>query len=120
MRQSSNAYLFPGAFAPILSLDEVVAAVDEETGAGSYDLTDPEAGPQAQVEFEEAKAAVNSFLAKLSTRDQIIMQRLFWDERSQTQIAAELNISKMAISKAVARIYRRGRVTLAQYEGLAS
>jgi RNA polymerase sigma factor (sigma-70 family) len=112
MRSIADSYLFPGAFAPILSLDQLCAGFDEETGTASFDLTDPEPLADERLIREQAMQAVNAFVASLPPRDQEIVQRVFWDEESQTDIAARFGISKMAISKAMARIYERGRAAL--------
>jgi RNA polymerase sigma factor (sigma-70 family) len=119
MRHCQDSYLFPGAFAPILSLDEVAASLDEETGAGPYDLTDPAPLAVEQLERDEARRAVCSFLASLTPRDQEIIRRVFWDEESQTAVAGRLKVSKMAISKAMARIFKHARVALTAHEHLA-
>lgn len=119
MRRCQDVYLFPGAFAPILSLDELHEAVESGSDDTSLDLTDREPLAEEQVERKEVLRAVNSFVASLSARDQEIVRRVFWGEASQTAVAARFNVSKMAISKAIARICLRGRDTLAAYEYLA-
>ena len=48
-----------------------------------------------------------------------IVRRLFWENETQTDIAADFGVSKMAISKTMARIARQGRVALADHEHLA-
>jgi RNA polymerase sigma factor (sigma-70 family) len=117
MRQSStNSYLFPGAFAPVLSLEELSSRLDPESGHATFDIPDTGPQPEAQLEHGEAHAAVLRFVDCLPPRDREIVRRLFWDDETQTEIAADFGVSKMAISKAMARIARQGRIALADHE----
>jgi len=118
VRDCPKTYLFPGVFAPILSLDELLTTSDGDAGGIKFDLIDP--GPLAdeQIEHTETTAAVNDFVASLAPRDQEIVRRVFWGGESQAEVAARFSVSKMAISKTIARIYRKGRTALAKYENL--
>ncbi|MBK7663310.1 MAG: sigma-70 family RNA polymerase sigma factor [Sterolibacteriaceae bacterium] len=118
MRQSIGSYLFAGAFAPVVSLDELIAQ-HAANGGPSFDIPDESPGADAQLEQAQAIAAVEHFVSALSPRDQEIVKRLFWQDETQTQIAASFGVSKMAISKAVARIYKQGRAALALHQHLA-
>lgn len=119
MRQDTATYLFPGAFAPVLSLDALTAQPDAD-GFNRFDIADEDAlTPDEQIAQAEGFAAVEAFVGTLPERDQLIVKRLFWLGYTQTQIAADLGVSKMAISKAVARICRLGRLLLAPHEHLA-
>lgn len=115
MRLKNESYLFPGAFAPVLSLDELAADLEDDAGQIAYILTDPDPLADERLELEQDLKAVNAFVASLSPRDQEIVRRIFWDDESQTEVAARIGISKMAVSKAVARIYERGRGALAAH-----
>lgn len=111
MRQdvtSIESYVFPGVFAPVLSLESM-----PEAGA---EIVDPEPLPDEHLERQEVRLAVSSFVKSLPPRDQEIVRQLFWDGRSQAEVAANLNVSKMAVSKAMTRIVKRGRTALAAYE----
>lgn len=119
MRHCSESYLFPGAFAPVLSLDSLRASVESDAEGTSFELNDAEPLADERVERGEARRAVASFVASLSARDREIVRRIFWDEESQTEVATSFKVSKMAISKAVARICSRGRDALAEYKYLA-
>jgi len=120
MRKTSAAYTFPGVFAPVLSIDALTAQPGAD-GFDSFDIADEDAlTPDEQIAQAEGLAAVEAFVNELPERDQlIIVKRLFWLGHTQTQIAADLGVSKMAISKAVARICRLGRSLLAPHEHLA-
>lgn len=117
MRQRIATYLFWGAFAPVLSLDELAARGDPD--ADPIDI--PDDSPRADEQLAQAQglAAVNGFVDSLPPRDQEIVKRLFWQDQTQTEIAATFGVSKMAISKAMARIGKRGRRALAGHEHLA-
>jgi RNA polymerase sigma-B factor len=119
MRRCYDSYLFPGAFAPTLSLDALGAGLDDGAGLVAFDLTDPEPLADAVVEREEALQAIKYFVASLPARDRAIAVGVFWHQQTQTEIAARFGVSKMAISKAMARICKRGREALAMHENLA-
>lgn len=119
MRHHSATYSFAGAFAPVLSLDALTAQPDAD-GFNRFDIADEDAlTPDEQLAQAEGFAALDAFVNALPERDQLIVKRLFWLGQTQTQIAADLGVSKMAISKAVARICRLGRSLLAPHEHLA-
>jgi RNA polymerase sigma factor (sigma-70 family) len=119
MRQDTKTYLFPGVFLPVLSLDELSAQPDAD-GFNSFDIADEDTlSPDEQIAQAEGFTAVDAFVNTLTERDQLIVRRLFWLGDTQTQIASDLGVSKMAISKVVARIRSHGRSVLAPYEYLA-
>jgi RNA polymerase sigma factor (sigma-70 family) len=116
-RTPTSIPLFVGAFAPVLSLDALTAQRDAE-GRPSFDIRDDAPQPDAQLEEAQGRAAVNDFVDSLPPRDQEIVKRLFWQDETQTQIAVSFRVSKMAISKAMARIAKRGRALLADHRDL--
>jgi DNA-directed RNA polymerase specialized sigma subunit len=50
----------------------------------------------------------------LSDRERYIVGQIYWHGATQTDVAQRLGLSKMAVSKAVARIHDRGRLALAE------
>lgn len=119
MRRDTATYLFPGAFAPVLSLDALTTQPDAD-GINRFDIADEDAlAPDEQIAQAEGFAAVAAFVNALPERDQLIVKRLFWLGHTQAQVAADFGVSKMAICKAVARICRLGRALLAPHEHLA-
>lgn len=116
MRQGIESYVFPGVFAPVLSLEEL-SRFDLESGT-TFDIPDPALLADAQLERAQAKEAVSRFVRSLRARDREMVRRIFWEDETQTDIAASFGVSKMAISKAMARIARQGRIALAQHEHL--
>lgn len=119
MRQSVDSYLFAGAFAPVLSLEELSSRLDPETGHATFDFPDSAPQPDARRELGQAHEAVLRFVDCLPARDREIVRRLFWEDQTQTEIAEDFGVSRMAISKAMARIARQGRLALADHEHLA-
>lgn len=119
MRQQVDSYLFPGVFAPVLSLEALAARLDPETGVAIFDIPDPANSAHVQLERAQAFEAVSVFVHRLPPRDRDMVRRFFWGDETQTQIAARLGVSKMAISKAMARIAEQAREALAAHKHLA-
>lgn len=119
MRQSVDSYLFAGAFAPVLSLEELSSRLDPETGHATFDILDSGPPPDTWLEHSQAHEAVLRFVDCLPARDREIVRRLFWEDETRTEIAADFGVSKMAISKVMMRIARQGRLALADHEHLA-
>jgi RNA polymerase sigma factor (sigma-70 family) len=117
-RTSTPIPLFPGVFAPVLSLDALIAGRDAD-GGPSFDIRCDAPSIEEQFEQREAVAAVGDFVESLPQREKDIVRRLFWQDETQTDIANSLGVSKMAISKAIARITKRARVALADHQHLA-
>lgn len=116
-RKPTSFPLFAGVFAPVLSLDALTAH-HEAYGGPRFDVPDEGPHPDAQLEEFQGCAAVKDFIDSLPPRDQEIVKRLFWQDETQTQIAGRFGLSKMAISKAMARIAKQGRATLADHRHL--
>jgi RNA polymerase sigma factor (sigma-70 family) len=119
MRPAVSAYLFSGVFAPVLSLEELASRLDPETGGATFDIPDDSLLADAMLEREQAFDAVARFVDGLPARDREIVRRIFWEDETQTDIAASFGVSKMAISKAMSRISRQGRLALAPHQNLA-
>lgn len=97
--------------------EEIVAALEAGRGyrADSLDAVPVESPRLARStgvsdlgEAFEDRAELESHLANLPDRERIILQRRFFDEKSQEEIAEELNISQMHVS----RLLRHGIETL--------
>lgn len=115
MRQHFD--LLPGLFAPVLSLDTLRAGL--EGGPERFEVIDSGPSPDVQLEYSQAVRAVDAFVESLPTRDREIVRSVFWDCQSQSQVAARLKVSKMAITKALHRIHARARVALVAHQHLA-
>jgi RNA polymerase sigma-B factor len=94
-----------GAFQPP-SLDQPVAGVDGAT-IGST-LT---AGDDGQ-EAAEARATLAPVVRTLSPRDRRIIYLRYFEDRSQTDIGAELGVTQMQVSRLLDRILRSLRTQL--------
>jgi RNA polymerase sigma factor (sigma-70 family) len=119
MRHYTDAFVYSRALDPVVSLDKLIDERLDETGTSSFDYPDPSPGPEELLERTQASAAVSAFVASLTPRDQEIVQRVFWRGETQTAVANRFRVSKMAISKAMAKISARGRQALAPYRYLA-
>lgn len=115
MRHHPDCYVYASAFAPTLSLDALLAA--PEHGGEPFEYVDSRPGPEDILAFSEGMNALSRFLESLPTREQQILRR-FLDGESQADIARTLNVTKMAISKTLAKIYQRGRQQLMPYRYL--
>jgi DNA-directed RNA polymerase specialized sigma subunit len=106
-------------YGAIVSLDSFglgFSATDSDDGSDeTLDIADPSPGPLGACEAEEVHVAVSVFVRSLAPRDREIVRRLFWLGETQTEVAQYLGVSKMAISKAMAKIAGRGRRRLAPF-----
>lgn len=98
----------------VFSLDALVSRLDEHGATPSF-LIDGGPGPEQAVEAAEEQRAVRHFVETLSSRDKDILNRVFWQDQTQTAVAADYRVSKMAISKLIARIVKSGQTALAAY-----
>lgn len=81
-------------------------AMQEESG---YDIIDEAETPEEQV-FErerqaEIKAQVHKAIQQLNPRQQAMVQMVFFEDKSQDEVAEHFGISKQAVSNAMQRIY---------------
>ncbi len=65
----------------------------------------------------EEAVLVRAFISELSTRQQYLLQRLFVDDAPRVEVARELGISRTAVTRAMNRIYVRGRQELKDLGG---
>jgi RNA polymerase sigma factor (sigma-70 family) len=119
MRHGVNSSVLTWALAPVLSLEELAAGLDPDSNWPAFEIPDPSCGPEAQLERTRAFQAVGDFVRALSPRDQEIVRHMFWHDETQTVVAQRFGVSKMAISKAMARILKQGRAALTSHRHLA-
>ncbi len=96
----------------IVSLDVPCRHADGQEVARVNLISDGSPSMVTQLASLETKAIVRQFVETLPGRDREIVRRVFWDGETQTAVAADLGVSKMAVSKAIARITKRGRDVL--------
>lgn len=113
MRRSISTPVSPGNLVPVVSLDEMLDRVDPDGGRVSFDLIDPSPQPDECAERREIVAALVALWHTLSERDREVFRRVLLEDETQTAVAADMQVSKMAISKAVARIQKKARAALA-------
>jgi RNA polymerase sigma-B factor len=102
-----------GCFQPI-SLDQPVRELRPTLGEAIVaDLAD--CGPNS-IQAVEARLALAPALATLSERDRRIVYLRFVEEKSQTEIGAELGITQMQVSRLLQRILRDLRRQLGPVE----
>lgn len=103
----------------IVSLDAPFRHTDGEEVSRVKSL--PDRGPSvlAKLAHHEMQSMVRKFIEGLPKRDQEIIRGVYWAGETQTAIANRLGVSKMAISKAVARITKQARRVLPEYEQLS-
>jgi RNA polymerase sigma-B factor len=87
-----------GAFAP-MSLDAPLG----ESGSSSS-LGDLLTSPRSDYDHVENALVLSRALASLSSRELLILQRRFWDNRTQLEIGEEVGLSQMQVSRILARI----------------
>lgn len=88
-----------------MALDHLAVADHLHRSEGGYE----------RVERQEALLATARFTAQLPPEDRHILQRLYEDGASQTEVARELGITKMSMSRRVSRLHALGRQVLARY-----
>jgi RNA polymerase sigma-B factor len=103
-----------GAFTPA-SLDLVVgdgeATLGDLLGSGSSDSS----GSSESLSVE-ARVMLGPAVRRLGERDRLILQRRFFDGRPQREIADELGVTQMQVSRLLTRIFRELREALGPLE----
>ncbi len=74
---------------------------------------DPATPSDTLLELDEAARDVRAFVSNLPPRLRLLAQRVFWEDALQADVARELGVSRMMISKLMTEIRRRGRQELA-------
>ncbi len=81
----------------------------EEMQRKGFDIVDDSANPEEQMIENERKAELRKrmqlVLQQLNLRQQEMVQMVFYDGRSQDEVAKHFGISKQAVSNAMKRIY---------------
>jgi len=67
------------------------------------------------IEAIERDKAVHDFVASLPENDQYLVHQIFWEARSRADLARERGISRMAVTKRLQRIFKRGQRALALF-----
>lgn len=113
MRHVSTSPVVHGFWAPVESLEALLERLEADGALALPQLIDLGLRPDEYLEFSQMVNAVMAFNETLSARNREIFRRVILDEESQTVVAADLHVSKMAVSKAVARLRTRATIALA-------
>ena len=101
-----------------LTLADVVEALDSaqairpDSWDEIVDLTEPVGSP-AELELIENRETIRVMLNTLSPRARTVLVLHFWHEMSQAQIAVELGITQVSVSRILAKSLRRLRAAAA-------
>ncbi len=112
MRLADN-YAYANPFLEPISLDALAVRDADDAEALVHTIADPAPDGEELVERAEARSAIHRFLGTLRPRDREVVQRIFWNDESQADVARVLRVSGAAISKRMSRIAERGRDALA-------
>jgi RNA polymerase sigma factor (sigma-70 family) len=118
MWQSTDFLDAQGYPVRIVSLDVPFRHADGREDTRASVVCDRSPSVVAHLASAETTAMVLHFVDTLPKREREISRRVFWDGATQTAVAADLGISKMAVSKTISRIAKRGRDALPRYEHL--
>jgi RNA polymerase sigma factor (sigma-70 family) len=102
----------------IVSLDVRSCNADGRDRGRANLVGDGSPSVMADLASAETRAMVRKFVESLPRREREIARRVFWGGETQTAVAADLGVSKMAVSKAISRIAKRGRKALPRYDHL--
>jgi DNA-directed RNA polymerase specialized sigma subunit len=117
MRHSTVSQSFAWALPQAVSLEDISAPNGRDGDTHPlYGIADSAPTAAEQIDRARAIADVTKFINTLSTRDQEMVRRLFWFDENQSEVASQFGLSRMAISKAMAKIAKRGRIALAAHE----
>ena len=97
-----------------VTFDEVERALASDNARTPCSLVDGEAGGGAGDfrEASDARIAVNVALRRLSARERRVLERRFFDDLSQEDIASEIGISQVHVSRTIRSALERLRVEL--------
>jgi DNA-directed RNA polymerase specialized sigma24 family protein len=87
----------------------------DSVAADAAAITDPTYTPEQWCEVTQTQTAIQTWMQTLSDRDRRLLERLFWSDETQADIARSLQVSRAAISKHMSRITHAARVRLAPY-----
>ena len=88
------------------------AAVDERREEPFWELVEDPAAADAMTRLERQAALVPALRA-LTPREREVVQLLYWDERTQKEVAAALGITQQAVAGAKRRALAKMRQVLA-------
>jgi len=92
------------------------ADYEDGVGDGGHEvLRVDDGGGLGRIEARETEAAVRRFVLSLPGNQQSMVKQVFWDDRSQAELARARGVSRKAITKTLQKVYARGRVELGEF-----
>jgi len=85
----------------------------EDSPQLEFEFPSEEPSQDEALQAKQEGARVREFVRSLSTTNQDVVHRRYWDDHSQGDIARSLNISEAAISKRLQKIVTLGQSSLA-------
>lgn len=111
MRSLTDQYAYANPLLEPVSLDGPSASGKDARDA-ALALRDESCDPEQQIELAQTRHAIRKWMAKLSARDRDLLERLFWEDEMQADVARAMCVSRSAISQQMTRITKRGRSEL--------
>jgi RNA polymerase sigma factor (sigma-70 family) len=119
-RHYFDSAIYCRAIDPVLSLDSISSPAGHDGETEPFEVLDPSDDPREQLEELELTEAAAQFVRSLSPKQARLVTALYWEGRTQSDIARELGVSRTAVSKAVRKIERAGRTRLADFKRFPS
>jgi DNA-directed RNA polymerase specialized sigma subunit len=116
MRHQADPYLYADPLVEPASLDALASSGADGEGE-SFSIRDTAPDAEDQLALAQAQTAVHTFIGTLDARDQNLIERIFWNDERQADVARAFAVSDAAISKRMSRIAERGRIALASLRG---
>jgi DNA-directed RNA polymerase specialized sigma24 family protein len=116
MRYDADPYIYASPLIEPLSLD-AICMPGEDGDFSPLAIADPAPDAEDQMALAQARTAIEGFIGTLDARDQDLIERIFWNDERQADVARALDLSGAAISKRMNRIVQRGRIALACLRG---
>lgn len=66
------------------------------------------------LEKVEIKVAIEDFMATLSPLQRAITRAVYWDDKTQAEVARERGVSRAAVNAVLDRVHAAGRIALAE------
>jgi DNA-directed RNA polymerase specialized sigma24 family protein len=112
MRSQADPYSYANPFVEPTSLDALAVADEDDGEAIILPVADHTPDAEEQLEFARVQVAIQNFIDGLDARDRTLIERVFWEDERQADVARALSVSGAAISKRMTRIMQRGQIAL--------
>ena len=79
----------------------------EKSLENGWDVVDPSADVFADVEKKETYAKLYAAIATLTPAQQLLIKKVFWEGKTQTEIAEQEGVARCSINKRLTRILQK-------------